>query len=119
MKQIKFRAFDKKTKKIFPVSALHSNGAVHIDVYPDSKAEYKNADEVELMQFTGLHDKNGKEIYEGDICRYDNDFRFEVVFRKGSFCAPTSKNAFVIFDETQSEIIGNIYESPELLNPNE
>lgn len=92
----------------------------------DISEEYMNrSDEVELMQFTWLYDKNWKEIYEGDIVKFmlwGNNFissiyftpqkwyylKYKAVFRKaGRICS------FNIFKWT--EIIWNIYENPELL----
>ena len=79
------------------------------------------------MQYTGLKDKNdkGKEIYEGDIvkCLFYNNLNILiekvlfVVFKNGSFGVSDGKG-FKVFesDTTKSvEIIGNIYENPELL----
>ena len=64
----------------------------------------------DLMQFTGLKDKNGKEIYEGDIVRQDYDNALcEVKFISGCFSPFKHDGQFVV--------IGNIYENPELLKP--
>ena len=78
--------------------------------------------EVELMQYTGLHDKNGKEIYEGDIVRYhyydkpENSIEDEVIFDFGMFgvegCAINLSHVYIV---KTLEVIGNIYENPELL----
>lgn len=67
------------------------------------------------LQFTGLLDKNGKEIYESDLLKYPNGDVVVVIFHKGTFCYKMSEHNYHIFDETQIEIIGNIYENPELL----
>lgn len=73
-----------------------------------------------LGQYTGLKDRNGKEIYEGDICMgvYTTDY-YSVKFMDGYFCI-TDKNGMyeeILVDITSDiEVIGNIYENPELLN---
>lgn len=73
---------------------------------------------VVFMQCTGLKDKNGKLIYEGDIVRDINIpsyFYIIVWFKGGFYLKSTVSNSFLVFDTTQQEVIGNIYENPELL----
>ncbi len=84
----------------------------------------------ELMQYTGLKDKNGKEIYEGDICDLLDSRGFEIVYQQSAFGYITGETKLTDFhhlggnyhfkwENGQSqkvEIIGNIYENPELLN---
>lgn len=86
-----------------------------------------------IQQFTGLHDKNGKEIYEGDIIEYAFDFDNEKLKKKSKkyigvvkyhqphcsfqLCKPSNENGFV-FNAGHFcvfEIIGNIYEHPNLI----
>lgn len=95
---------------------------------------------MEVMQFTGLKDKNGKEIYEGDIINFKSKYSdvFQItIMRFGSYlhknqggydhinclgfyleCPSTLESCFVDDDlfDSDLEIIGNIYENPELLN---
>lgn len=71
-------------------------------------------------QFTGLTDKNGKQIFEGDICKHRSDYSGEyiisvVAYEDGEFLAMVGNNsAFCLSDKL--EVIGNIHDNPELLN---
>lgn len=71
-----------------------------------------------LGQFTGLHDKNGKEIYEGDIIRYDMGGECEVSYCVGGGFAGFDLSPAFHDEEhhlTDVEVIGNIHDNPELL----
>lgn len=73
---------------------------------------------VAKRQFSGLTDTNDIEIYEGDLLKdSQNDFIWEVAFDNGSFVArnPSEHLDFVSLDDYDFEVIGNIYENPELL----
>ena len=66
-----------------------------------------------LMQYTGLKDKNGVEIYEGDIVTLGEDYiNFSIGFEDGAFCS--SANGYD-GDYKEYEVIGNIHQNPELL----
>lgn len=124
----KYRAWDKRDKKSYLVDEIvWDNGK--FDSIGDAITFYRGAEEVELMQSTGLKDKNGKEIFEGDIIRYNIDvvdikrhptLGFYTVLdgREGFFGDGMSIDDFEEgakeFSKT-AEIIGNIYENPELL----
>ena len=126
MREIKFRVWEKNLKEIIPVYDIDfKNRMINTGIL------WKTFDEVELMQFTGLKDKNGKEIYEGDILRdhgeegafYEYPFYIEYSKERGSFdfvdkfdyyFGIARYTAFQISCE-RVEVIGNIYENPELL----
>lgn len=73
-----------------------------------------------LMQFTGLKDKNGKEIYEGDIFQDEEDGSCEFVEWDNEFGGWSTQAWYSVGEFAQAaerlEVIGNIYENPELLN---
>lgn len=79
----------------------------------------------ELMQYTGLHDKNGKEIYEGDIVKikYRDEDIGKVIYEYNGFSIDVTnmnKNyGRVDFVNNFMEVIGNIYDNPELLGGEE
>lgn len=94
----------------------------------DGVNRFESLDDIILMQSTGLFDKNGVEIFEGDVvnaCGYDSDqgriykttdFTGVIVYRKNSFCLQCGDflDSWWANDE-EIEVIGNIYENPELL----
>lgn len=70
-----------------------------------------------IMQYTGLKDKNGKEIYEGDLLMFD--YPMEVLFERCCFVVrKKTGNSLLLGHEIEGEIIGNIYENPELISGN-
>ncbi|WP_172369594.1 YopX family protein [Sporosarcina jiandibaonis] len=85
--------------------------------------------EIKYMQFTVLKDKNGVEIYEGDVLNSISSFQKEtgqVVFYDGAFClsiissrTTKSKSKYFLSTCKELEVIGNIYENPELLEVTE
>ena len=109
-KIIKFRAWDLRDKKM-----IYTLTGLHCDFDLCNPCEWGIENYI-LMQFTGLLDKAGKEIYEEDIVLDSPPFqavRCVVEFVTGTFMALYHKKARFITPEV--EVIGNIYENPELL----
>lgn len=133
MQKIKFRCWDKNKKQMRAVRDICFDQYGTIDVYcecDDINEPAKGNDS--LMQFTGLLDRNGKDIYEGDVVQEDirRDKRSKPIMRwsvvvyseKGMFiveCLPKSLRQWneLYKENDEVEVIGNIYENPELLNP--
>ena len=122
MREIKFRAWDKVLKKMWwPRDFIQGEmGIFECDVTIVG-------DECELMQYTGLKDKDGKEIYEGDIVIAKGDVSILYVVKFGQYMYSDACFFLEEISNTnpplrffsrgidQTEIIGNIHQNPELL----
>ncbi|HCU1830658.1 TPA: hypothetical protein OUI09_002503 [Listeria innocua] len=125
MREIEFRAFVKRKKEMFPVTDLRFNryekDAVGVsgcgDPYCTMCDDWYNFDDVLLMQYTGLKDKYGKKIFEGDICWDEHNERYGVVkFEDAKFLylwENIAENLWEVADDI--EICGNIHENLDLL----
>lgn len=136
MRELKFRAWEIEDKKYYPVIKLRFDSQVG---KPDSAelwlSRYANEiadipEQIELEQYTGLKDKNGKEIYDGDIIQetlgfdvdsIDGTFRYKVIWNEDMLCWSLEYigNESIHDDlyecNSTVEVIGNIHENPELL----
>ncbi len=113
MREIRFRAWQPKLQRMW-----------HNELLSLPLGDL-NRDDLIFMQYTGLKDKNGKEIYEGDILRLDSWTEpQEVTWNECGFCLTyKGLNASIHYIHhagiKQATIIGNIYENPDLLTSKE
>jgi uncharacterized phage protein (TIGR01671 family) len=122
-REIKFRAWDKERKQIFPVSLMDfSQWWVDCGLNGERNSfRNEETDRHILMQYTGLKDRNGKEIYEGDILSNGSHIDWIVKYRDAAFQVEhvgqiTNDSWHLERGMAESrEVIGNIYENPELL----
>jgi len=116
MREIKFRVWCKEGP-----SMLDWDYLINEPDFADfmKGAHVEDAYYSRLMQYTGLKDKNGKEIYEGDvIVVIEWNRKYNVVFERGMFKASGSTTFSLVTatnGELSCQVIGNIYENPELL----
>jgi len=120
-REIKFRVYISKYKILDTPDIINFNTQ---EVKYDS--DYYSLDDIELMQYTGIKDKNGKKIYEGDIVliRIDKTnilHKTVVKFKHGAFIADIiGDNDYIYlfhfgFNKDDFGVIGNIYENKNLL----
>ena len=140
MREIKFRAwvksvnFKPKCKMIKEMKGIYifhfSNGFEGIESHAGNRGIFIQGSWCELMQYTGLKDKNGKKIYEGDILNSKNDGKdgndiwdysthdnriVEWDAEYSCFSGMPDYGENSVYSEEYIEVIGNIYENPEVL----
>ena len=130
----KFRAWDKELQTMLVVSLIDFKKGVLVgEHWKFGETNFMSFDEIKLMQSTGLLDKNGKEIFEGDIVtdgdvisdiKYHQTLGFYMIGKYG-FSAPFGQGVdveyfeeFAVHVSKTFEVIGNIYENPELWEVN-
>lgn len=124
MREIKFRAWDENKKKMVPDKELQIMTMPDFRSVPLNQSLEMLGVVHKLMQFTGLLDKNGKEIYEGDIIRIPKqaDYKaiWEVDFIRGAFVLTDGIGFRYFYPDSDQfpkeyEVIGNCFENPDLL----
>jgi len=142
MREIKFRVWNKSEKYMYMPTFTEEGAFIEgMKGYPGmirrreiiSVQRIFNDPELTVMQYTGLKDKNGKEIWEGDIVLMPHtlvgdpeygDFKHpQVLCWRGIVCYYPERaefrvdchNTFNLYEKDSIEVIGNIYENPELL----
>ncbi|KNF06941.1 hypothetical protein CLPU_57c00010 [Gottschalkia purinilytica] len=132
--ETKFRVWDKDRNEMYYLTdnTTENNSIMDMRIVFDElgicvfvkgygEEEFKNIRNFKLMQYTGLKDMNGKEIYEGDIVEYCNTLTelsevivSKVIYRKGCFgIEGFFKGSFIAFSDISPEhikIVGNVYE---------
>lgn len=129
MRTIKFRAWDKEIKQMYQVDTLGLNGGSTFThsaepILNEETGETdtcKLLDNCEIMQFTGLLDKNEKEIYEGDVINisetsYHKEFNAKIKFEEGKFIIDNFLAGDLCNFNQSCEVVGNLYENGSLLN---
>ena len=120
MREIKFRAWDKENEKMMKVSSLHLENK---EISVKENGTFRLFRMQDLMQYTGLNDKNGKEIYENDLISCNKHKNIVVFFEDGCFKVKYLRNSTTtitctlnsFLEKYKCKISGNIYEHPELL----
>ena len=112
MREIKFRAWEKNLKQIIPVHNIDFEARMI-----NTGGPWRHFGEIELMQYTGLHDKNGREIYEGDILYDSGEYYSPVIWSKeyAGWFIQTYDGPEPLYEQGNVIICGNIHDNPELL----
>ena len=131
MREIKFRVWDTENKEMLRVQELDFEDTFYggrLSIRTEQYNDYFDIEDMILMQYTGLHDKNGKEIWEGDIVNCQTKYgkaKAIIKFIDGKFVAywdskithPKNGHHIACYDiNKRFEVIGNIYDNKELLN---
>ena len=122
---LKYRAWDSWRKRMSVVDRIYID-TEGVRLYDDFGEYWRDFRDIKLMQSTGLVDKNGKEIFDGDVVKMSKDVYseptyYEVVRHYGGAYRLESKQhgCELWLRHTDCEIVGNIYENPELLEDKE
>lgn len=127
MRKIKFRAWDTLKDRMVQVCGIDFGDDLPAVLHSKAKGEVTKSDTMIgarflLSQFTGLKDKSGKEIYEGDVIEFTGrpNIRYVISFRDGAFGYEKDDDFgmpanLIAVAGCPWDVIGNIYENPEIL----
>ena len=130
-REIKFRAYSSNNHKMYPVSNIEwdIDGRIWVTADDGKNGIELIDEEANLMQYTGLTDANGKEIYEGDIVKFfgankkikvKNEFGI-IVYKADRYGAgfnsiiQNKEHGYGGINIAQDIVVGNVHENPELL----
>jgi hypothetical protein len=107
MREIKFRAFQDNEMLTSPISSNYGLSRFFGMLYEDAK----------IMEFSGMKDRKGVDIFEGDIVAFEDSEIFQIEFGSGTFGAMGHFGFYSLIDWNwmELEVIGNIYENPGLI----
>ena len=127
-REIKYKAWDKAKKVWKIVTGLHFFGGEKLTTisYDSEEGEIMDVpvEEFEIVEYTGLKDKDGKDIYTGDVLKMDSwtPEHIQVKFIEGAFCLANAGGHYIgeihytnHANIPQSTVVGNVFENPNLL----
>ena len=121
----KFRAWDSWRKRMSVVDRIYID-TEGVRLYDDFGEYWRDFRDVKLMQSTAFKNKNGKEIFEGDIVKMSKDVYSEPIYYEvvrhcgGAYRLESKQHGCELWlRHTDCEVVGNIYENPELLEDKE
>lgn len=118
MRNIKFRAWSKKFNKFMSIGFHIIGETTLFDLLNQHTLE--EMETLEITECTGLKDKNDKDVYEGDIVKFENEFTAEIIWceENAAFQIRSEKGGGAFLNELYMlnfEVVGNVFENADLL----